>query len=310
MPCYFPLTGYRKLVTGQLTFNRRESAGVVIQVACGQCVGCRIMRSREWAVRCVHEAQMHDTNSFVTLTYAPEHLPRGGSLVKADHQQFMKRLRKRTGRFIRYYMCGEYGSSLGRPHYHFLLFGLGFPDRYFWRDREGSRTYRSEFLESIWTKGHAEIGEVTFRSAAYVARYIMKKQTGQAAQKYETVDGGTGEIFEVLPEYNAMSLKPGIGRTWFEKYYSDVFPGDFVVLEGKKFKTPEYYRSLLKEVDPELAEKLRKDRIKRAKAKASDNTPERLAVKEYCQQERLRRLPRNLGDQHDSSDVHDLRSES
>ena len=119
MPCYHPLQGWRKQ-GGGLTFNLRD--GFVdrpVTVSCGQCIGCRLERSRQWAVRCMHEASLHTDNCFVTLTYDDDglsHLPRcvdpetgeigAGpfhSLNKRDIQLFFKRLRKRTGVKIRYF---------------------------------------------------------------------------------------------------------------------------------------------------------------------------------------------------------------
>ena len=65
-----------------------------IQVPCGQCAGRRLDQSKQWALRCVHEAQVHDENCFITLTYNNENLPKDGSLNKRDFQLFMKRLIK------------------------------------------------------------------------------------------------------------------------------------------------------------------------------------------------------------------------
>ena len=229
MTCYHPLKAYwavSKDGDRSITFNYNKSEGVMIKLPCGQCIGCRLERSRQWAVRCMHEASMHKSNCFVTLTYNDYYLPENGSLVKSDFQKFMKRLRKKVGTTVRYYYCGEYGENFGRPHYHVILFGYDFKDKFLWRENSnGDKCYRSELLEQLWPFGISEIGDVTFQSAAYVARYVMKKRTGDVAKEY---------YGDRLPEYNDMSRRPGIGALWLEKYQNDVYPHDFVVMNGKK----------------------------------------------------------------------------
>ena len=82
MTCYFPLTAYRVPFQSKLVFNRPRDDDVLeqLQVPCGQCIGCRLERSRQWAIRCIHEAQLHSKNCFITLTYSPAHVPADGSL--------------------------------------------------------------------------------------------------------------------------------------------------------------------------------------------------------------------------------------
>lgn len=299
MSCYHPLKGYRGK-SGKLTFTppkgiRNPHLRGLVTVACGQCIGCRVDRSKQWAVRVVHEAQLHEYNSFITLTYAPEHLPYNGSLQKADFQKFMKRLRKRfKSKRIRYYMCGEYGDKLDRPHYHAILFGFDFPDKTIWkRTKSGSTIYRSKILEELWPFGHSSVGSVTYESAAYVARYCMKKLNGDKAQNHYTkCDTETGEMFQIVPEYNAMSLKPAIGKEWFEIYRDDVYPHDYIVIDGKKYKPPAYYDKLLK-----IASESDFDDIKEArkeKAREFEITDESLRKKEYLHKQSINRQQRNV----------------
>lgn len=267
-----------------------------MELPCGRCIGCRIQRSKEWAIRCMHEAQMYgDNNCFLTLTYDSDHLPQDNSLDKTHFQKFIRSLRKSTGQSIRYYMCGEYGGKNNRPHYHAILFNYKFPDQTLWNIRKGNPVFRSEKLEKHWAHGFSEIGTVTFQSAAYVARYIMKKQNGDRAKEhYEYTNEETGEITSRLPEYTNMSLKPGIGRSYFDKYFSDIFPADRVVLTGgREFPAPAYYRELLKTEHPILWDVLKRQRIEKAKSNPN-NTKQRLKVREQCQQAKLTRLPRDL----------------
>lgn len=246
MPCYRPLTAYRK--GGEIKFKIPRSQSKLqyekLTIPCGQCIGCRIRRTRMWAVRCVHEASLYQQNIFITLTYDEEHLPDNRSLNKTHFQGFMKRLRKKhPNQKIRYYMCGEYGGKLGRPHYHALIFNFDFEDKYFWRTSKKNTIYRSPTLERLWPFGLSDIGSVTAQSANYVAGYIQKKITGkQANLHYQWFDENTGEVYDRLPEYNSMSLKPGIGKLWYDKYWKDVFPTDTIHdIEGKRLIVPDYY---------------------------------------------------------------------
>jgi len=245
----------------------------------------------------MHEAQMHEQNSFITLTYDNAHLPSDRSLHYRDFQLFIKRLRKRfTGRRIRFYMAGEYGEKLGRPHWHACIFGLSFDDKKLWRrSPSGANLYRSQDLELLWPFGHSSIGDVTFESAAYVARYIMKKVTGKNAEEHYTeIDPESGEITKRKPEFTKMSLKPGIGYEWYKKYTSDVYPHDYVVVRGKKVKPPKYYDKNYKIENPFEFDELLYFREKSAKLNYEDNTPERLLVKEQVTQAKLQKLKRNL----------------
>ncbi len=298
MPCYHPLSAYQ-CADGSIVFyeSKRHDTVKSLSLPCGQCVGCRLERSRQWAIRCMHEAQMHTQNCFITLTYDDAHLPSDRSLHYRDFQLFIKRLRKRyPGRRIRYYMAGEYGENFGRPHWHACIFGLDFDDKKLWkRTSANSLLYRSENLELLWPFGYSSIGEVTFESAAYVARYIMKKVTGKnAAEHYQEIDPDTGEITNRTPEFTKMSLKPGIGYEWYKQYTSDVYPHDYVVVRGKKVKPPKYYDKKYKIDNPYEFDELLYIREKSAKLNYADNTPERLLVKEQVTKAKLQKLKRNL----------------
>ena len=261
MPCFHPIVAKRvydaRTDSYKIIFGQTQVEGQVLYLPCGQCIGCRIARSREWAARCVHEASLYKENCFITLTYDPEHLPKDGSLHVEHFQNFMKRLRKRfQGKKIRFLHCGEYGSQGKRPHFHALLFGFDFPDKKLFKIVKGNKIYRSAILESLWTDGFSTIGAVTFESCAYVARYVTKKVTGPAADEH--YQGRK-------PEYITMSRRPGVASGWFEKYYSDVFPQDFVVLkDGRKVATPRYYMKQLEKYYPELYDKVSEVRLEKS----------------------------------------------
>ena len=298
MPCFHPLTAYQ-CANGEVVFQERKRFDVVktLSLPCGQCVGCRLERSRQWAMRCMHEASLSKQNSFLTLTYSNDHLPDRGQLDYKDFQLFMKRLRKRIHPVKpRFYMCGEYGETTSRPHFHACIFGFDFPDKKpFKRSGSGSLLYRSALLESLWPQGQSLIGDVTFESAAYVARYVMKKVTGfNAKSHYERVDDDTGEVFSLVPEFTKMSLKPGIGAGWFEKFKSDVYPHDYVVVRGKETKPPKFYDRLLERTDPEAWENLQFERDAAARLNFPDNTDERLLVKETIKTAAISTFRRSL----------------
>ena len=292
MACFKPLEGYRK-IGGGVTFKRSESTGIFQSVPCGQCIGCRLDYGLMWGMRCVHEAREHDQNCFITLTYDDEHLPYGGSLVKEHHQKFMKKLRRRIEpRKIKAYLAGEYGEKLGRPHYHACLFGYDFPDKKLYR-REPYPLYTSEILESLWGKGFCSVGELTFESAAYTARYCLKKVTGKRREEHYTrVVLETGELIHLVPEYAAISN--GIGKEWYLKFGKQAFAYDEIIHEGRRRKPPRYYEEMLCRDEPELYEKVKTERMRFAKAHASDNTYERLRDKEIVKMAQAGMLKRSL----------------
>lgn len=246
----------------------------------------------------MHEAQMHEENTFITLTYNDDHLPKNGALQHVHFQKFIRALRQKTRKNIRYFMCGEYGELNGRPHYHAILFGYEFPDAYLWRNRKGRKDYRSDLLDSLWNKGHAEIGPVTQQTTQYVARYIIKKQSRDRNQAdYPITDTETGEIKGRQQEYTKMSLKPGLGATWLEANLTDVFPKDICITNDKKqIPVPKYYRRLLKQSRPVQSDILARARTKKAieSEEREDQSPERIATREKIQAIKLEKLKREL----------------
>lgn len=268
-----------------------------LQIPCGQCHGCRLEKSRQWAVRCTHEQQMHDESCFITLTFKPECVPQDFSLNVKYFQSFIKRLRARVGiPGIKYLHCGEYGEQFGRPHYHALLFGYDFPDKKLWQVRDDFRLYSSDLLHDLWPYGFASIGTVTFQSAGYVARYSMKKITGSLADDHYTrVSPVDGRTYKVVPEYATMSRNPGLGASWFDKYYmSDIYNNGYMVINGHKCAPPRYYDDKLKILNPDLYQTLKATRIENALKRSDDQTYDRLLVKERVRLSKLEQLIRTL----------------
>jgi hypothetical protein len=282
MPCYYPLQAYiygtNLNGSSVIRFNPPPNvpSSLLMKLPCGTCIGCRLEHSRQWAVRMTHEASLHEENCFLTLTYAPEHLPAQGSLDRSDPQKFMKRLRRRFPKDtsdplsgISYYGCGEYGSKFSRPHYHLCLFNFDFPDKKpFFKDN-GFQYYTSDLAQALWPKGLSVVSSFSFETAAYAARYCTKKVTGSSAEEY--YDGR-------LPEFSMMSTNPAIGLRWIEKYGStDVFPTDRVVIRRKgkvvSGKPPRYYDKYLEKGDPELYQRIRSARVEAAELRESRPGP-------------------------------------
>lgn len=294
MPCFHPLKAFQT-DAGDIVFAERGKIRRSLTLPCGRCIGCRLERSRQWAVRCMHESSMHTDNSFVTLTYSDEYIPHDYSLNYRHFQLFMKRVRKSYSR-VRFYMCGEYGETYSRPHYHACLFGLRPRDLTPWRrSSAGFQLFRSASLEKLWPYGSVEVGDVSFESAAYVARYIMKKVTGSNAEKhYEIVDGITGEIYSRVPEFTRMSLKPGIGHDWYRKYSAEVFPLDRVVVRGHEAKPPRYYFNMLKSDPGLLSDFVEHERYLKSLTLGDENSYDRLAVREEVTAAKLKSLKRGI----------------
>lgn len=293
MPCYHPITAFQSGIGAKVKFKMGRSTTRQLSIPCGQCIGCKLETSRQWATRCMHEAQLHKHNECVLLTYAE--MPTSGSLSHRDFQLFMKSLRTKH-KNVSYYMCGEYGERTRRPHFHAALFNLELTDRkYHKTNRQGTRIFTSELLQKHWPHGYATTSALTFEAAAYIARYLVQKQTGPKAKAaYTVLDPSTGEITELTPEYNKMSLRPAIGKRWLEKYYTEVYPEGQVFVRGSLHAAPRYYDKQFREQQPELYDKLKAERALKAEDKYPDNTPERLNVKEAVATARAKLLTRNV----------------
>jgi hypothetical protein len=328
MGCFSPLEGWRSKLVNEsgrrsIVFKESSGNGESVTVPCGRCIGCRLDRSKEWAIRCVHEASLHQDNCFITLTYNDAHLPPGGTLVKRDFQLFMKRLRKKYGK-VRYYMCGEYGSIydertklpikdslgrelIGRPHFHACLFGFDFGDKTIWRTKNGVTLYRSVALDNLWSDkrgpiGYTSVGSVTYESAAYVARYVTKKMNGdlkddkcaRGVGHYERLDEETGEITECVPEYTNMSRRPGIAKEWLKKYHKEVYANDSVLFKFQEAKVPRYYDQVYDDIDGIHLEEVKDKRLLKALDRSADDTYSRQRQKRKVKDAQFKKLQREL----------------
>jgi len=248
MPCNHPLAAWRPRKPNEngryaptFDFNQADTSQK-LELPCGHCIGCRLERARQWAMRMMHEKRNWRWNYFATLTYDDDHLPKNYSLRPEDFVKFMKRLRHQH-QGVRFYQCGEYGERTLRPHHHAILFNCNLQDlREIPRARDAHTLFRSEALEAVWQQGTVTVGELTFESAAYAASYITKKITGPDADEHYQ-----GRV----PEYSTMSRRPGIGKAYFTEYRDELDNHDTVVVRGLTMRPPRYYDYLRKKEDPD-----------------------------------------------------------
>lgn len=295
MTCYSPITLYKSRQGRNKKTGNWPLVGIVngyrdlpVDVPCSRCIGCRLERSRQWAIRCVNESKMHKENCFLTLTYKDEELvcgDKGYTLYPLHLQLFMKRLRKRYGKGIKFFACGEYGDRTNRPHYHACIFGMDFEDKKLFSIKNDIRLYTSVTLDALWGHGMCSVGAVSFESAAYVARYIMDKKLGFQASYY--TDMG------IEPEFVRMSRRPGIGSTFYDKFFADMFPQDFCIIRnGVKSKPPRFYFNKFLLDNPDEAKYIKFMRRSEAYKRLGDSTYRRLRDRELVKLAQIKSLRR------------------
>lgn len=263
------MKGYHSVEKGPsgkplITFNplRAIKSDTWLQIPCNNCMGCRLERARQWAVRMRHESKLYDYNCFITLTYDNENVPEDFSLKLHHWQLFMKRLRKSLPQKIRFFACGEYGDENLRPHYHAIIFNHDFHDKKIYSyNKQNQPIFISQNLLDIWQMGHVTTQDVTFKSCSYVARYVTKKQNGASApDHYSRVSPVDGKLYNVKPEFAVMSRRPGIGARYVEQFKSDFYPSGYLIVDGRKQAVPHYYLNQLSEEEKETLKRSRKHR--------------------------------------------------
>lgn len=259
------------------------------RVPCGWCVGCQEKYSKDWAIRCVKEAELYPNNYFITLTYDDEHLPingvtedfeifsketgeiaetnYNGSLRESDLTTFLKKLRRHyeyhynhTG--IRFFACGEYGPTTQRPHYHAILFNMpiNLTELKILRVTEDNNfLYECKELEELWGKGFITLAEVNWDTCAYVARYVMKKQRGKVPEEYYLENGQNKEFIR-------MSRMPGIGKDFAStEVLNKIYENDEMIVKGHRenisiAKPPSYYDRIYDAINPTQMQKIKDQR--------------------------------------------------
>lgn len=251
---------YRKIYDKTISPYAEKIIRESIDIPCGHCVECRLNYSRTWADRIMLEAKDYEHNYFVTLTYDNEHLPFTAdglmTLQPKDLQDFLKRLRrKKEPDIIRFFACGEYGDVGKRPHYHAILFNCSLDDLEYYGQSTAHPIFVSDFLTKTWNKGHVIVAPLNWQTAAYTARYCMKKNKGLTKEYFEAIG--------IEPEFLRMSRRPGIAANYFEQHYKKIYINDELILSddsgGRKSKPPRYFDQRLEKID-EVWYKLIKDR--------------------------------------------------
>lgn len=334
MPCYHPITcvrpdgseverGNKKLgffsrskypdafdfKTGHLLpleeLKIKFPAAELVQVPCRKCLGCRLDHAKEWSVRNVLESLSYDNNFFITLTYDDDHVfsERDGkivpTLVKDDVKRFMKNLRRyfeynfsHTG--IRYFGCGEYGSTTNRPHYHLLVYNCPIPDLDYYKDKNGNTLFNSKIIDQCWNKGYSVIANFSYETAAYVSRYVLKKVDSNV--DYNSIG--------LENEFIMMSTKPGIGRKYYDDHKDLIYKTDELFIcdsSGHPIscKPVEYYDSLFESECPAEYKTIKDERYDLCKLSQESellytdlSRDQYLAVKENNMFAKLRSLQR------------------
>lgn len=319
MPCTSPRLGFRHRhvnpLTGlrSITYSRSQALHPVEEqiLPCGQCTYCRLKKSQDWGIRVALESSLYSQNSFITLTYNQNSLPKHSFLDYNAPVLFMKRLRERYGSGIRSFGCAEYGEKFSRPHYHICLLNHDFSDKKshgkstanFGKNKRENDLFISQELQDLWPCGHSLIGSLTLESASYVARYCTKKITGTASEKhYETACERTGEILARPPERSiAVSRSRGLGHPWYMAFGKFVRDHDCIYLQGKRYSVPKYFDSLTEKIDPDRFEEIKKQR-RLAGTRSSDalertqqpGTLDRLLVIDKCQNLSFKLLKRGI----------------
>lgn len=255
MKCHSPLSAYLA-ESGGLVFHPMAKHGDAkeIKIPCRQCLACRLNHASQWQTRLVHESKLHEHSIFLTLTYDEQNLPEHGTLVTEHLQQFFKTLRKAIHPIkIRYFACGEYGDTTRRAHYHAIVFGWEPTDGILHTaSHDGSPLYTSKFLSTKWRYGHHLYSRTSPETMGYVARYSVKKQKGASGKAvYKHIDDETGELTNIKPPFAIMSLKPGIGFNYMDKFKDDYFRTSSTIVSGKRKPLPNAYIRKLKRIDPD-----------------------------------------------------------
>lgn len=216
--CLFPSQNY-------MVSDKAYKKGIT-SFACGACPECLRKKASRWALRAYYEAQEHEHNIALCLTYDKYiHDSRGNiigervsdlSCNKRDVQLFIKRVRKKFGNNVKYIASAEHGKRTNRSHYHVILFGVTFDDCVpYKRSKRGNLIYKSNTLNSLWKHGICTVDALRVNSA--VARYCTK---------YAVKDTRSDDTF--------MLFSHGIGLQGLVRDFN----GRSYVVEGREYPVP------------------------------------------------------------------------
>lgn len=222
MPCTHPILlripGRFHLVENRLTD--------LYEVPCGKCADCRIKRTKQWSLRCLMEFGYHKKASFITLTYDEKFLPFNcgvPTLVPKHLTDFFKRLRKYfDDGTVKYFSCGEYGTKFKRPHYHAIVFGVGFED--------------IEIVRKCWKYGFISSLPVNPATCSYVAGYCQKKLFG---------DLGKIEYQYKVPPFQRSSIN--LGLQFLIDNFNKILEDGSIKVFGHSYPIPRYFWNKFKD---------------------------------------------------------------
>lgn len=248
-----------------------------VPIPCGKCIGCRIDKARQWASRLMLEKEYSTDTWFITLTYDNDHLVAGSEPVKVptgrtykngkpvmikqfpnvahsghmtlnkqDYVNFNKRLRKKFGEGVRFFIAGEYGEKNNRPHLHGIYFNLPLDDLEVFKTVHGVPYYTSKTISELWPFGFHLIGKVSYDTCAYVSRYVTKKLHDVDVDKYRE-EG-------IEREFCAMSRNPGIASQWFNDHHEKLDSKSYIITVSTsngavQFSSPKYFDHLIEALD-------------------------------------------------------------
>lgn len=230
------------------SIEERYGADNIVPIPCGNCLACKLNYAKNWALRCCLEAEEYEYNWFVTITYDDEHIPFDHKVHKEDLQKYLKRVRKKYGEGVRFFGAAEYGELTHRPHYHLILFNLPLPDIKCLGKAFKGYMYESKELSSCWKNGYTSIGDVSYSSCNYVARYCLKK--------YDDPD-----------TFLLMSRRPGLAYNYFQKHKEDIYENDCIYYNFGNTLTARpsrYFDTLYSKIMPEQFENIKTERLSKA----------------------------------------------
>lgn len=241
--------------------NRFENA-VLHDIPCGKCQLCRVQRRYDRALRIMLEAESWpEATTFITLTFDEDHVG-SNELDHREWSQFIKDFRKKfcqaeyskpkdygtkrhkriyskTFKQIKQVMCGEYGDTFGRKHFHGIIFNHSFGDMRFTGDysAKGNPIHTSDALREVWKKGRVQIEPITFDLALYVGSYVtdnlLDEDPNQGHQK---------------KQYGLFGR--GIGLNWIKRYWRDVLVSGQIKTLERDYPVPRYFWKKIEELHP------------------------------------------------------------
>lgn len=309
MSCHFPITAYRgrkESANGKIpmVFKPEHAADPYnpIPLPCGKCTGCQQKVATDWKIRIIHESQLHQDNSVVTLTYSNDYLPPHRILVKHHLSRFLKRTRKISGNGIRFFGVGAYGGQFGRPHYHVVLFGKSWGHLELWKANvqdpsknlyitpEISEPRPGHTEEPLWKYGYHTVGILQPASAGYIANYLIDQENthqedycDNALCIYRRAECPKPRQFRLMSRGGRTGH--GIAYDWITKHHSDVYPKDGVHVGNRLEKPPRYYDNFYAEHREDTMKEVKRQRQHYAQQHPRD-ARELVLLDEYHREQR------------------------